>query len=215
MNDRKDNIYIYLWEEFNTVYVGRTVNPKCRHSQHKTRTCEKTYKFSSEHHVEHPKMIIIENDLTIEEGAEREKYWINYYKENTFYNVLNKTKGGETGLIEGYDEEKRKKWQKDYYQKNKEKIRAYQRQYQKEYRKEHKEEINEKDRIRYHKNKKPFQPLSEEEKKIRRREKQRQYRQKNKEKFLQYKKKYRDTHKDEIKERNKKYYNDKKSVKIL
>ena len=97
MEQKKDNIYIYLWEEFNTVYIGRTIRPKSRHQAHRTRPTETTYKFSSEHHVEHPKMIIIENDLTIEEGIEREKYWINYYKEKGTYNVLNKTKGGETG----------------------------------------------------------------------------------------------------------------------
>ena len=84
MEGKFDSIYIYLWEEFNTVYVGRTINPKGRHYQHKHRETELTYKFSSEHHVEHPKMIIIENDLTIEEGVEREKYWINEYRENTF-----------------------------------------------------------------------------------------------------------------------------------
>jgi len=97
VNEKRDNIYIYLWEEFNTVYVGRTIRPKSRHYQHRHTTTDSTYKFSSEHHVEHPKMIIIENDLTIEEGIEREKYWIEYYKNKTNYNVLNKTKGGETG----------------------------------------------------------------------------------------------------------------------
>ena len=74
MIENRDNIYIYLWEEFNTVYVGRTVNPKGRHYQHKHRESEKTYQFSSEHHVEHPKMIIIESDLSLGEGIEREKY---------------------------------------------------------------------------------------------------------------------------------------------
>lgn len=28
MSNKKDNIYVYLWEEFNTVYIGRTVNLK-------------------------------------------------------------------------------------------------------------------------------------------------------------------------------------------
>ena len=97
MRENRDNIYIYLWEELNTVYIGRTVNPKGRHYAHKHRESEKTYQFSSEHHVEHPKMIIIENDLTIEEGVEREKYWIDYYRNNTPYNILNKTNGGEIG----------------------------------------------------------------------------------------------------------------------
>ncbi len=100
MVERRDNIYIYLWEEFNTVYIGRTVNPKGRHYAHKHRETEPTYKFSSEHHVEHPKMIIIESDLAIEEGVEREKYWINYYS-GTDYNVLNTLKSGGTSNLNG------------------------------------------------------------------------------------------------------------------
>ena len=135
MKEKLDNIYIYLWEEFNTIYIGRTVNPKSRHYQHRHREVEKTYQFSSEHHVEHPKMIIIENDLTIEEGVEREKYWINYYRESGLYNVLNKLDGGQVGPILELTEEERQKriveqknkkieWQKQYYEENKEYIKA-------------------------------------------------------------------------------------------
>ena len=97
MEHKTDNIYIYLWEEFNTIYIGRTINPKSRHYQHRHIPTEKTYKFSIEHGVEHPKMVIIENNLTIDEGAEREKYWIEYYRNNASYNVLNKTSGGQIG----------------------------------------------------------------------------------------------------------------------
>ena len=99
--DRKDNIYIYVWKELNAVYVGRTVNPKSRHWAHKNRKTETTYKFSSEHHVEHPKMIIIENDLTIEEGKDREEYWRQYYINNTDMLVVNKVKCGTIGNLDG------------------------------------------------------------------------------------------------------------------
>ncbi len=126
INERKDNIYVYLWDEFNTIYIGRTINPKSRHQAHKTRATEATYKFSSEHHVEHPKMIIIENDLTIEEGIEREKYWINEYRENSPYEVLNKTKGGETGTPDSikwtkenvFNEGKKYEYRSDFYRKS-------------------------------------------------------------------------------------------------
>ena len=107
MSEKKDNIYIYLWEELSTVYVGRTVNPRSRHYQHRHIPTEVTYRFSSEHHVEHPRMVIIENDLTIEEGIEREKYWIKEYRENSPYKVLNKVKGGGVGTLGGG------KWTKD------------------------------------------------------------------------------------------------------
>ena len=121
MEKKVDNIYIYIWEEFNTIYIGRTINPKGRHYAHKHRESERTYQFSSKYHVEHPKMIIIENDLSVEEGVEREKYWIEYYRNNTDYNVLNKTCGGQIGgekTKETLTEEEKKEHQKEYYQKN-------------------------------------------------------------------------------------------------
>lgn len=35
MKNKKDNIYVYIWEKYNTIYIGRTINPKSRHYQHK------------------------------------------------------------------------------------------------------------------------------------------------------------------------------------
>ena len=97
MEEKVDNIYIYLWEELNTVYIGRTKNLKVRNSQHKNRKTEKTYKFSAENNVEHPNMVILEKGLTISEGVEREKYWIEHYRNETNYNVLNIRQGGQIG----------------------------------------------------------------------------------------------------------------------
>ena len=201
MSNKKDNIYIYLWEEFNTVYVGRTVNPKSRHYQHRHIPTEKTYQFSSEHGVEHPKMIIIENDLTVEEGVEREKYWINEYRENSPYNVLNKTKGGEVGFNCGnplYTLEELKLHRKKYYEENKEWLLAL----QKKYYHEHKNEIKEKRKDYFkeyndsHKEKyKEYREINED----RIREYKKKYREKNKEKISKQLKEWRETHKDEIK----------------
>lgn len=203
MNEKVDNIYIYIWEEFSTVYVGRTKNPRKRHYQHKTRECDKTYKFSSDHHVEHPSMIILESDLTVEEGAEREKYWINYYREQGCYNVLNKTIGGQLGMPSKYTEEERKQHQKEYYQKNKERILEY----RKKYYETHLEEIKEKDKIRakryYEKNKKLNQQKQQtEEEKIL---KIKEHCETHKDKILSYKRKYYESHKNEKKVQDKKY----------
>ena len=189
MEGKFDNIYIYLWEELNAVYIGRTINPKSRHYQHRHTVTDTTYKFCSEHHVEHPKMIIIENGLTIEEGVEREKYWINEYRENSKYNVLNKKCGGQTGkhvaqTKEKIEERKKKlkEYKKKYYEINKEKIKLD----SKKYREENKEKIK-------------------------------KYREENKEKIKKYyeknashirltQKTYKNEHKNEIKEYRKKYY---------
>lgn len=223
MNDKRDNIYIYLWEEFNTIYVGRTVNPKGRHWAHKHRNTEATYKFSSEHHVEHPKMVIIENDLTIEEGIEREKYWINEYRKNSSYNVLNKLKGGGVGRKSIYTEEEskvrrvkyieqyndsHKKEHKNYREGNKEKIKAYKKLYReankdkvkeqlKNWRESHKEEI------------KAYRDAHKDEIKIKRK----LYRETHKAEIKAYRdahkaemKAWRENHKEELKEYYKKRY---------
>ena len=178
MNGKRDNIYIYLWEEFNTVYIGRTVNPKGRHYQHKHRETESTYKFSSEHHVEHPKMIIIENDLTLEEGVEREKYWIEKYKENSQYYVLNKSKGGQLGKLSNLSDEERKTKKIEYYKKNREKILNYLKDYNKKY-----YQKNKKEKISY----------------------QKEYNKKSKERIKKYMKEYVESHKKEKKEYDKIY----------
>lgn len=179
MEKRNDNIYIYVWEELNTIYIGRTINPKGRHYAHKHRKTESTYKFSEECGVEHPKMIIIENDLTIEEGAEREKYWIEYYKENNNYVLLNKSCGGQIGqqkttlTKEEKTKRKREKYKK-FYQKNKEEI------------KEHNKKYREENREKY---------LTQRKK----------HREENREKILAYKKKYREKHREELLNKQKEY----------
>ena len=211
MNIRRDNIYIYIWEELNTIYVGRTVSPKKRDWSHKHRESETTHKFSSKHHVEHPKMIIIENDLTTEEGLEREKYWINEYRENSHYNILNKTKGGEVGWLSGMtddereerrklSEQKRKKYLKEYKTIHREEILEKNRKYVKEnkekiieYRQKNREKISLKKKIYAEEHKKEIALY------------QKNYVEENKVKLSNYKKAYREAHKEEIALKNKEY----------
>ena len=209
MKDKLDNIYIYIWEEFNTIYIGRTVNPKGRHYAHKNRESERTYQFSSEHGVEHPPMIIIENDLTLEEGVEREKYWINYYREDGRYEVLNKTNGGEIGgQLSTLTEEEKKEKRKKYNSLHKEERSLYYKRYYKEH-----IDIKDVEKLIY---KKSYYERNKE----RRKSYQKQYHETHKEerkKYLienreeillkkrEYYRKYRKTHKDEINQRMKKY----------
>ena len=192
MSNKRDNIYIYLWEEFNTIYVGRTVNPKGRHYAHKHRKTEPTYRFSIEHGVEHPKMLIIENDLTIEKGVEREKYWIKEYREHSPYEVLNKLDGGQTGFNKPiYTKEELNHHRKKYYEKNKEWLLAI----QKKYYHSHKKEIKEK-------RKDYFKEYNDSHK-----EKYKKYREENNEKIKSYKKEYRNKNKEKISEQLKNWRN--------
>ena len=181
MREKKDNIYIYLWEEFNTVYVGRTVNPKGRHYAHKHRETESTYRFSSEHHVEHPKMIIIENDLTVEEGVEREKYWINEYRENSPYDVLNKSKGGGVGnTISVLTDEEREKKKKEWYASHKEDMLRWAREF-------------------YHRNSEKCKKTA------------REYKNSHKDEIKKYRNEWYESHKEHEKEYQKKYYKEHKN----
>ena len=193
MKENRDNIYIYLWEEFNTVYIGRTVNPKGRHYQHKHRESERTYQFSSKHHVEHPKMIIIENNLSVEDGVEREKYWINYYRNESGYDVLNKSRGGQIGgqlkPLALTDEEK------------KERSKQYKREYNKVHREErklynalHKEQR----KIYYDKNKEKLREKA--------REKYYENHEKNKEKNRESWRRYKERHAEEIRKKDRERY---------
>ena len=201
MKENRDNIYIYLWEEFNTVYIGRTVNPKGRHYQHKHRESERTYQFSSEHHVEHPKMIIIENDLSIEDGVEREKYWINYYRNESGYDVLNKSRGGQIGgqlkPLALTDEEK------------KERSKQYKREYNKVHREERKlynASHKEQRKIYYDKNKEKLREKA--------REKYYENHEKNKEKNRESWRRYKERHAEEIRKKDRERYSIRKE-KIL
>ena len=193
MKENRDNIYIYLWEEFNTVYIGRTVNPKGRHYQHKHRESERTYQFSSKHHVEHPKMIIIENDLSIEDGVEREKYWINYYRNESGYDVLNKSRGGQIGgqlkPLALTDEEK------------KERSKQYKREYNKVHREERKlynASHKEQRKIYYDKNKEKLREKA--------REKYYENHEKNKEKNRESWRRYKERHAEEIRKKDRERY---------
>lgn len=233
MKENRDNIYIYLWEELNTIYIGRTVNPKGRHYQHKTRESERTYQFSNEHHVEHPKMIIIESDLSIEEGVKREKYWIEYYRENKSYNVLNKSRGGQIGgqlrplaLTDDEKKERARQYKIEYNKAHKEERRIYNaahRDQMKRYYEENKEKIKEMRKKYYDSHKdelaKKYYENHEENKLYNRlafkkyyqnhleemREKYRERYKSHKEQKLEYLKKYRETHKEEILAKKKEY----------
>ena len=91
--DNIDCVYKYFWKETNSVYVGRTINKEKRHRSHLIDKTDVVYKHSKENNLAVPPMEIIEDNLTLEEGLDREDYWVQYYKEND-YNVLNKGKTG-------------------------------------------------------------------------------------------------------------------------
>ena len=95
LTDKNDSVYKYYFKESNSFYIGRTLmyRQKIRHNEHISDDKDTVYKYAKENGFEIPQMKIIEENLTIEEGLEREDYWKNYYKERG-YNILNVAKTG-------------------------------------------------------------------------------------------------------------------------
>lgn len=96
--DGVDTVYLYHFTESNAVYIGRTIYPKLRDHQHRTREKDTVYKYSKEIGIDIPEMKILEEGLTVLEGAEKEIYWEKYYRENGF-TIINKKPCGSLGYM--------------------------------------------------------------------------------------------------------------------
>lgn len=96
--DPIDTVYRYYFEKENAVYVGRTIYPELRDKQHRERKNDSVNKFAKEHDIEIPKMEILENKLTIVNGAQREAFWEKFYRDNDFI-IINKQPCGSLGLM--------------------------------------------------------------------------------------------------------------------
>ena len=96
--DPVDIVYKYHFTGENAVYVGRTIYPELRDRQHRTREYDTVFRFANEHNTEIPEMEILEEGLTVTEGAKREGYWEKYYKDNG-YNIINKQPCGSLGYM--------------------------------------------------------------------------------------------------------------------
>jgi hypothetical protein len=96
--DPVDVVYRYYFPQNNAIYVGRTIYPKLRDYQHKTVEKDTVYKFAKENSIEIPPMEIIEEGLTVLQGAEREAYWEKHYRKKGFI-IINKQPCGSLGLM--------------------------------------------------------------------------------------------------------------------
>ena len=96
--DKIDCVYAYEFPDFNAVYVGRTLikRKKDRDREHLYVRNDAVVKFAIKHKVEVPSPKYLEDKLTIQEGVEKECWWVDKYKEMG-WNVLNRAKGGSIG----------------------------------------------------------------------------------------------------------------------
>lgn len=102
-SNERDCVYGYFFNSLNTVYIGRTLmrRIKERDSEHRNPTKnEVTYRFSKSNNIEIPKMTLLETDLTVDEGKQKEQFWTDFYRDKG-YNVINKMPCGSVGSL-GY-----------------------------------------------------------------------------------------------------------------
>ena len=99
-----DNVYVYEFTQFKSVYIGRTVNIDKRDYQHRySKTITRNgnireykdtvFEFAKEHNIDIPEPKILETNITILEGRELEGICVERYKEQG-WNILNKHKCG-------------------------------------------------------------------------------------------------------------------------
>ena len=99
INDKIDCVYAYEFIEQNTVYVGRTLmRLKNRRDLEHIFSNDSVSKFAKENNIPVPEMKILEDNLTIKEGAENEGIWLELYKEDG-WKILNIAKTGSIGRI--------------------------------------------------------------------------------------------------------------------
>ncbi len=92
----KNTKYIYAYEfvNLNAVYVGLTSSMIKRDWQHHNSLKSSVNRFAAKNECEIPSPKVLEGNVPIHESGKREKYWVNYYKEQGWI-ILNRAKTGE------------------------------------------------------------------------------------------------------------------------
>ena len=96
INDKIDSVYVYVFEETKVAYVGRTLirRQKKRDKEHLfNQDSDNVARYAKKIHVPVPPMKILETNLTLKEGLEKEDYWRKWY-ESHGYTMLNKSATG-------------------------------------------------------------------------------------------------------------------------
>ena len=96
IKDKIDSVYVYVFEETKTAYVGRTLirRQKKRDKEHIFNLDnDNVARYALKQHIPVPPMTILESGLTLEEGLDREDYWKKWY-EDQGYTMLNRLATG-------------------------------------------------------------------------------------------------------------------------
>ena len=96
IKDKIDSVYVYIFEETKTAYVGRTLmrRQKKRDKEHIFNLeADNVARYAKKHNIPVPPMIVLESFLTLEEGLDREDYWRKWYEQHG-YKMLNRLATG-------------------------------------------------------------------------------------------------------------------------
>lgn len=98
--DKVDCVYAYEFESYKAVYVGRTLMRRidARKEEHLSTEGDAVYLFSKNNGAQIPEMKILEDNLTLAEGVEKEGLYLECYKKEG-WKVLNRAKTGGIGTI--------------------------------------------------------------------------------------------------------------------
>lgn len=99
--DKLGNVYTYIFEEHNAIYVGISIKPRERDYAHRDKKNSSVNRFATLNNIPIPQMTIIKTDITPAEALEWEDYYVKKYREEG-WNVLNRAKTGiKSGALGG------------------------------------------------------------------------------------------------------------------
>lgn len=100
LDEEIDNVYAYEFPDFNSVYVGRTIDIDRRDTEHNRdgNVSDAVYLFSIDNNVDIPQMKVLESGISIKDGQIYEGLWVDIYKENG-WNIINRKETGGLGTI--------------------------------------------------------------------------------------------------------------------
>ena len=98
LNAKINCVYVYKFPEYNSIYIGRTMDKSRRYQQHLHDIKDSVYKFMKKYNLleDDFEFKIIADKLTVDESSKLECEYIDYYKNNK-WKLINRAKDGSIG----------------------------------------------------------------------------------------------------------------------
>lgn len=92
-SDNKRTVYAYVFDNQKAAYIGLTNNVSRRNKEHRiaSEKYDVVIRFCKHRRVELPEVTVLEDDISLTKSLEKEKFYINKYKNNG-YQIINSEK---------------------------------------------------------------------------------------------------------------------------